>query len=161
MESFQQLREDAKKKIQIADHMLIMTYQVVNDPKLLIAVLENVLQSIHLSIQSVLAYERLFKRIPPYPGTLEGQLMVIKQKLAKKYELTEEDFKLISAIKTLLQNHKSSPIEFIRNNKFVISDDSYNLKTLSMNDMKQHISKTKQLVHKLYAKTTENDRLFR
>ncbi len=161
MEPFQQLREDAKKKIQVADHMLVMTYQVVNDPKLLIQVLDNVLKAMHLIIRAVLEYERLFKRIPPFPTTLEAQLLFMKQRLAAKYAMTEDDFAFIRKQKDLLLSHKQSPVEFIRKDKFVISDDRYNLKTLSMAEMKRNIATAKVLIDKLYKKTTENDRIFR
>lgn len=161
METFQRLRDEAKKKILIADHMLVMTYPVVNDPKLLLQVLENILKSLQLIVHACLEYERIFKRIPPYPDTLEGQLLVMQNKLANKYRFTPQDVAFIKKQKELLISHKESPVEFVRKDKFVISDERYNLKTLSMAEMKKNIATAKGLIGKLYQTTTENDRIFR
>jgi hypothetical protein len=57
MEKFQELREVAKKKLQLADHILTMTYPIVNDSKLLLAVVENMFLALTNAMGSVLYYE--------------------------------------------------------------------------------------------------------
>jgi len=64
MEKFQELRELSKKRIRVADHMLTMTYPLVQDSKLLLAVVENIFLALTYIMGSVLHYERTFKRIP-------------------------------------------------------------------------------------------------
>src|SRR3990172_8185358 len=111
MEVFQQLRDDARQKIHIADHMTVMTYKAVNDPKLLIAILDNIFGAIETIITGALEYERIFKRIPPYPAVFEGKFTFFRQHLARKYDFQEEDTKLVQKIRELLLEHKKSPVE--------------------------------------------------
>ncbi|MCP3682530.1 MAG: hypothetical protein GY861_07545, partial [bacterium] len=42
MEKFQEAREKARKNINVADHMFCMTYPLVKDNRLLLAILENI-----------------------------------------------------------------------------------------------------------------------
>ena len=42
MESYEIARDKAKRHVKIADHMLTQTYPLIQDPKLLIAVMDNI-----------------------------------------------------------------------------------------------------------------------
>ena len=57
MEKYEELRDMARKKIQIADHMLTMTYPMIKDPKLLLAVMENIFLALTNSIAASLLNE--------------------------------------------------------------------------------------------------------
>ena len=64
MEKFQESLLKAKKKLHLADHMIFVTYKLVNDPRLLLSAIKNIFNSLQNTIDSLLCYERLFKRIP-------------------------------------------------------------------------------------------------
>ena len=80
MEKFQELRDAANKKLQLADHILTMTYPIVKDPKLLLSVVENLFLAFSYGIGSVLHYERLFKRIPPFPDNFASKFELFRDK---------------------------------------------------------------------------------
>ena len=71
MEQFQESRDNAKKKIQIADHMLGVTYPLVKDTKLLVVIMENIFLAYTNAMAAILYHERLFKRIPPLVPRLQ------------------------------------------------------------------------------------------
>ena len=62
MERYEIALENAKKNIRVADHMLSVTYKLVNDPKMLLAVMERINNALSYSVASILHYERLYKR---------------------------------------------------------------------------------------------------
>ena len=93
MEQFQTAREEAIKKLKIADHMLTITYQLVQDPKLLLAVLDNIYTAMEKAMSSVLYYERLFKRIPPFPENFEAKLIMFKTRVQPKYKINNDYLK--------------------------------------------------------------------
>jgi len=161
MEQFQIARDDAIKKLKLADHMLTITYQLVQDPKLLLAVLENIFHSLNNAMNSILYYDRLFKRIPILPDSFEAKLNIFKTMCAPRYNIKREYIDLIRDIRDIIINHKSSPIEFARKDKFVICSDNYKMKTISIPDIKKYIAQAKLFIIDMSSIVEKNEGIFR
>jgi len=161
MEKFQALRDAAKKRLQIADHMLTMTYPFVQDPKLLVAVLENVFLSLTNAMNSVLHYERTFKRVPLFQETFASRMSLFKEKCIERYDIDEEYLRLMEEIRSIIIEHKKSPVEFSRKDKFVICSRDYQMKAISLDIIKSYIFKTKNFVNIAEEITSKNESIFR
>ncbi len=161
MEQFQELKEAAKKKITIADHMLTQTYPLVKDVKLLIAVLENTFLALSYAMSSVLSYDKLFKKISVFPENFEARFHIFKEKCAPRYNIDNEYLSLIREIKDIIIAHKKSPVEFARNDRFVICSDNYRMKTVSVDQLKKIIQKSKMFVQETGNIVNKNDGIFR
>jgi len=161
MEKFQIARERAIRALKTADHMVSVTYGVVKDAKLLLAVLDNLNVALEETMNSILYYDRLFKRIPPFQETFESKYNMFRLKSARHYNLEAEYIRAIAEVKEMLDEHKKSPVEFVRNDKFVICNDSYNLKTLSVNDIRKHIARTKLFIQEANIITSKDEELFK
>jgi hypothetical protein len=144
---YKKYREDAKKNIQVADHMLFVTYPLIKDPKLLLAVMENMFLTLTNSMRYLLYYERMFKRVPSFFDTFESKYRLFSEKIIGNYEINEEDLQFLRRIKNILVAHKRSPIEFARRDQFVICSDDYNLEVLGINDIKDYLNKTKKFFY--------------
>lgn len=149
MEKFQELRDSASKKIQIADYMLTMTYPLVKDPKLLLSVVENIFLAYSYSISSLLHYERLFKRIPPFPDDFSSKLDMFMDRCVGKYGIDSENMRIIMDLREIIVAHKKSPVEFSRKDSFVICDGNYRLKTISPDIIKGYVGKAKLFIRKM------------
>src|SRR3989338_1590780 len=114
MEKFQELRDSAGKKLKIADYMLTMTYPLVKDPKLLLSVVENLFLAYSYSISSLLHYERLFKRIPPFHDDFSSKLDLFMDKCLERYGIDEENIRIIRDLREIIVAHRKSPVEFSR-----------------------------------------------
>lgn len=161
MEKFQEYREAAKKKITIADHMLTQTYPLVNDAKLLLTVLENVFLALSYSMNSVLSYDKLFKKISVFPENFEAKFHFFKAKCVPRYNIDKEYLSMIREIKDIIVAHKKSPVEFVRNDRFVICSDDYRMKTVSVDQLKKYIAKSKVFIKEANNIVSKNERLFR
>jgi len=161
MEAFLKYRDKARQNIRVADHMLTMTFPLVKDPKLLLAVLENIYGALENAITCVLAYEYLFKRIPSYGGTFDNKFTTFKQQVVPRYALAPESVRFISIIQELYKEHKESSVEFTRKEAYVMSKEDYKLKTLTEKDLKAHMQTTKTLVHELLQLVSKNDARFK
>lgn len=146
MEKFQEFRDAARKKITIADHMLTQTYPLVKDVKLLLPVLENTFLALSYAMSSVLHYDRLYKHINVLPENFEAKLYIFKEKCVPRYKIDKEYLQLIREIKDIIMAHKKSPVEFVRNDRFVICSDNYRMKTISTDQLKKYIAKSKIFV---------------
>ncbi len=161
MERFQEGREKANKHIHIADHMLSVTYPLVKDNKLLLAVIENIFLAYTNTIGSLLYYERLFKRIPPFQDNFESKFTMFKETCVIKFKFDKSYVADIQDLKNIILAHKKSPIEFSRRERFVICSKNYKLETVSVNDLKKHIDKAKLFIQEITNITNKDEGLFR
>ncbi|MBI1969910.1 hypothetical protein HYS48_04410 [Candidatus Woesearchaeota archaeon] len=152
MDRVLEAKEKALKNIRIADHMLTQTYPLVNDPKLLLSILENVFLSLTNAMAALLHHERMQKKIPPFQENFESKFHMLQSMVASKhrirgYTISPEQLRFIQEIKDAVIAHRKSPMEFVRKDSFIIcTDDNYGMKMLSVEAMKQYISKAKQFI---------------
>jgi len=161
MERFQEEREKAKRNIKIADHMLSVTFPLVKDPKLLLAILENIFLAYTNSIAAILYYERLFKRIPPFHETFESKLNMFREKCVLRYNLDKSYLLEVQNIKEIILEHKKSPVEFKRKDQFVICSDNYRIKSVSVQDIKKYIDRAKLFIEAMDTIVSKDEGLFR
>ncbi|MFH0870009.1 MAG: hypothetical protein V1866_03045 [archaeon] len=160
MEQFQFLRDKAVEKIQVADHMLFMTYPMIKDPKILLAVIENVYASLDFGVGAILHHEKLFKRAPPFQESFQSRLEVFRRLVVPNYNLNPGYVRLITDVRTVLSEHRKSPVSFVKNDKFVILSPSYKVKTIDVNLAKKYVFETKLFVKNIDAIVRKNERIF-
>ena len=161
MEKFQEVREKAKKRISVADHILSVTYPLVKDTKLLLAVIENIFLAYTNTIGSLLYYERVFKKIPPFQENFESKFTMFKETCIHKYNIDRSYIADIQDLKNIIISHKKSPVEFARKDRFVICSDNYKLKTVSVDELKKQIDKAKLFIQEINNITRKDEGLFR
>jgi len=160
MEKFQELRDVSRKKIGLADHMLTQTYPLLKDPKLLLASVENLFLAYTNAIGSLLHYERLFKRIPPFQDTFESKFEVFQTECIPRYVIKQEYINTIKEIKEIVVQHRKSPMEFSRNDRFVICGADYQMKTIDYLQLKIMLSQAKEFVDLVNEIVSKNEEIF-
>jgi len=146
MEEYEKSLEDAKKTVRLADHMMNVTYKVVPDPKILLAIIERLRNGLEGSMGALLQYERMYKRIPPYNKTYESMYDVFRTRIVKRYHINIEYITLIHEVDNIIKQHRKSPVEFRRHDKFVICSDDYRMKVITVDNIKAYIEKSKQFI---------------
>jgi len=160
MERYQELRESSKKNLSIADHMLTMTYPLLKDSKLLPVVLDNIFLALTNSIGALLYYDRLYKRVPPFQNNFTSKFNMFQAKVVGRYKIPKEYVAFIQQVKDILLQHKKSPVEFARQGAFVICDSDYKMKSLTVEQMREYLLKTKDFVIKMEKIIANNEKLF-
>ena len=145
----QELVSKAVKNAKVADHMAHVTYPLFNDPKILLAITENIFLALSSGMSALLKQERDRKNLPAYPENFDYKYKLFKEKVAKKYGIDSVHVNLISDVKTIVHKHKESPVEFTRKDRFVICDNDYAMKTLTIQQIKQYVAWTKSFVSKI------------
>ena len=161
MEKFQIERELAKRKIKIADHIISVTYPLVKDTRLLLGVLENIYFALMHSVTAILEYDRLFKRIPPFQDDEISKLNMFRARVSRRYNIDVSYITLIEGIKMIIYEHKKSPVEFARKDKFVICSDNYRMQAISIEQIKEYVQKTKKFIVEMDNLVSNNERIFR
>ena len=161
MEQFQETIEKANQKLKIADHMIFMTYPLVRDNRLLLSIIQNIFLALANAVSSILYYERLFKRIPAFNDNFDSKFTIFRTKCVDRLNIDKKYIKLISEIKDIIVEHRKSPVEFERNNKFVICSSTYRMRTISIEEIKKYITETRMFIQEANNIVSKNEGIFR
>lgn len=148
MEEYQILMKESLQLLNTADHLAYMTYPMLDDPKLLITIAQNLYNALMKSVEAILIYERTFKRIPGFTNSFNDKMHMFREACLDKYDLSREGFLVLKDLKEILDEHSKSAVEFRRKNDFVICSDNFRLKTLSLVRIKDLIYKSKPFIEK-------------
>ena len=130
--------KDSIKSLQIADHMTYVTLPLVNEKRLLLKIFDEIYKSIINSINAILNYEYLYKRIQIYSDNNDN-FQTFVSKCAKRYNITHDQIKKIKEIIEINKKHKESSMEFVKKDKVVILSDSLKTQTLDIFVIKNYL----------------------
>ena len=147
MEKFLENIEEAEKTIQTADHMIYITFPLIKDKRLLLKVLQETKTAVTNCISSILQYEYLYKRITLYKNS-KVNFKTFVERCAPRYKITREEINLISDLFDLVEKHKESPFEFVKEEKVVILSENMKPKTLTVEKTKEFLMLAKDILRK-------------
>ncbi|MGV8140883.1 MAG: hypothetical protein ACP5NW_00415 [Candidatus Woesearchaeota archaeon] len=147
---FQTLKVQALEKLKVADHLVGTTYSLVREPKLLVSVVENICQALELTMQALIENEKRFVNIPKYSPDFNSIMELFRRKIATKYGIHSDVTNFIMDMKKTLDSHKKASVEFTKKETFVMSDNSYNLTTLNIDDVKKTLIQARKYVDELF-----------
>jgi len=143
MDEIQTFRAKSKRYLHVADHMVYMTYGVVKDSKILVSVMDSIFLSLTNSMNALLEQEKKFKAIPLVPQGFEAKFMLFRD-VAKKFKLDGAYLAMMRDVKDTILEHKTSPVAFRRKEQYVICSDSYNMRTINLDQIKEYLRMTRE-----------------
>lgn len=147
MEEYKKDLKEALKHLQIADHMTYVTFPFVNEYRLLLKIFDEIYLSIMNCINAVLNYEYLYKRIRIYNNNNDNLDTFFR--IAKNYDISDEQIKKIKEIINTNKKHKQSAMEFVRKDRIVIMGDNLGTQILDIIITKQYLLVAKELLVKV------------
>ena len=85
---------------------------------------------------------------------------MFRAKCASKYNFNREQIELVQDIKDIILEHKKSPVEFTRKDSFVICSNNYNMRTISLDKMKNYLAKAKLFIQEINNIVIKNEGIF-
>ena len=144
------LLDKAKYHFNTADHIAYVTYPLVKDNKLIITVTENLAESLTKAIEALLFYERMYKRIPLFPENFDSRMQIFKSRIADRYNIERQALVILQDLRTLVIERKHAPMEFIRKDKYVITNHNYSkISTITMEKLKNYINESKPFIKRV------------
>ena len=126
----------ALKKLAQADYIFQKTYPAMHDPKLLLVVIENALQSMDAHYIELFSNQSI---------VLDADLNTRMEFYAKQRNIPKHIWKAMLEMHTVLKNHKTSPVEFRRKKQFIICSNEYHLDEIDEQKVKNYINMAKEL----------------
>lgn len=155
-EKFVTQAKAARHCLKVADHMLNVTYPLVKDPKLLLAVVENLYLTVEYSISAFLHYERFYRRIPPFQDTPDSLITTFTMRSIPTHGFPQSYIALFNELKNVLDAHKNAAVEFTRHEKLVMATESFKLKTLTQETIKETLKHVKVCAEDILGRIEES-----
>jgi hypothetical protein len=146
VERYEELRERALHYLKNAHQGISFTYKLVQDPHVLLSVVNNLFLASTNAMGSILQYEVLHRRLSPFDDTFESKYRLMRMNIIEQYHIDESHLRIIRDLKDIIIAHNESPIEFSRGKRLVICGDNYELKELSIESMTKAYEKTKLFI---------------
>jgi hypothetical protein len=146
MEQYLLELETAKKSVKSAEHIVTMTYNVINDPKLFITLAQRLLSANISIMRAILFFEKYLGKIPVFNEDFPAMLELFKIRTTRRYSFSQDYAKLIEELNVIVDGYKKSPITFKRKDNYIICDDKYNMNVLTKEKSKLCLEKTKQFL---------------
>ena len=147
MEKFIENLITAEKTIKAADHMVYVTFPLINDKRLLFKILHEMKNAVALCINSILQYEYLYKRIKLYKDS-RLNFKIFIEKCVPKYGITKEEMNLVLDLFDFVEKHKESPFEFVKDEKIVILSNGLRPKVMTLEKTKEFMMAAKSILKK-------------
>ena len=149
MERYSMLLKEANKFLANADHMTYTSYPLLNDPKLVVAIAENLHRAIVTAIDAFLHYEYLYKRVDIVPYEQNMKIDLFERHVIRNYKFDDEIIDYVKDLRGLIEFRKKSPLEFVRKDNFVILSENYSSKILNFKKIKEYLNNTKKFMIKV------------
>lgn len=156
MEKFHILKQKANKDYRMADHLLKVTYPLIKDTKLLLNITENIFSAFDNSMSAILHHERLFKLVPAFNDNFESRIQLFHRKCVPRFNIDKKYLSLVLDLKETLQLHKKSPVEFSKQDRFIICTGDYQTKAITANQLKDYLVKVYEFIDIMDQITSRN-----
>ena len=147
MEKFLENIQEAQKAIQTIDHMVYVTFPLIQDKKILLKILKETKNAIANCINAILQYEYLYKRIELYKDAKTNFRIFIK-KCSPNYKITPEEIASIINLFELAEKYKQSTIEFVREEKVIMLSENLKPETITLEKTKEFLNLSKSILKK-------------
>ncbi|HIH24473.1 TPA: hypothetical protein HA251_05545 [Candidatus Woesearchaeota archaeon] len=155
---FSVLLSDADRQVQIADHLLTVTYPMVKDPKLLMSVIEHCRRAIEDCADAVVEFHVSRDEYELPLHTTAGQPVGKHNALAAFSDLVKirhpnipaagDAVALCKDFMLTLQQYKEAPVSFPRDERLVIASEGFAfLKEVTPAELKRSLHEVKRFVH--------------
>ncbi len=135
----------ARRKLAVADHILSQTYTLVKDPKLLLVVLAHIADALDAGVAEALEEAVRDRRLIVMPADLRARLAALRT----AGRIDDAAVRFVQELHETLQERKKAPVEFVRKERLVICDETYALRTLSEEQLKDQLQRARDILDAL------------
>lgn len=142
---FEKVLSAALKELEIADHLLNVSYPILKDKKIFRSAVRHMVTNSRLIIRAILNSEYENKRIQIVPSDDDYALEIFIENYSSKFEMNDElkkALKELSFVDKLIKDEKSS--DFQRDDRYYIMSGEYKVFGLEPKTIKKYLDLLKE-----------------
>lgn len=149
-EHYSELLAKSKKEIEIADHLMYVTYRMVSEVKILLAIAGHVINSVHAALEALLEFERHYKRLDAYHVSFAVEISVFRNKeIEKRYNFDPKFYRLLQKLLEIHKFDKEAIVRFKRGDRYILSTNEFQMSVLDLESLKRYAHLTKKFVEQV------------
>lgn len=150
-ERYQELLDAAKKEIELADHLIYVTYPMIKETKFMLAISEHVIKAANQALHALLEFEHTYKRVEMFSTNFAVMISVYRNKIEQFYNFDQKFYRLLSKLQEIQRMGAESAVRFKRGERYVLAGHDYRLTTIDYESVKRYSNLTKSFVGKVDA----------
>ncbi|HIH38249.1 hypothetical protein J4460_06985 [Candidatus Woesearchaeota archaeon] len=135
--------QKANEYLSTAHYLLTVTYPIIDNPRFFLSVLDHLFLGLTNLMAAFLSSETMEADVHSFEDTFESKFALFKEIAPKYLERSEEHIQLLQEIKDLIVAHRKSPVEFTRDNSFIICMEDYSTRKITEEEIKKYISRAR------------------
>ncbi len=153
-----ELVHQARKEIDLADHLFNVTYNAIKDLKMLAAIEDHIIKSSFCALNSLLEYLRQKHKIEAFSTNKSVMVDLFERKVIGKYNSFElNDIHFLNRLIDLEHYMKNSTLRFKRGTSYVLALPDYSIKSLNSDIVKNHLSVSNDFVSRVEKELNNNE----
>ncbi len=140
------LYKQASGDIRKAGHLLYVTFNLVQEGKLLTSVVEHINSGTSNALEALLEFERTSKNIEAFPKHMGMMMEIYEKKVQGRRELDPKFLQLIRKLTNLKEHINQSSMTFRKNDKFVFATDRYETKSIDLELIKKYYNISNEFI---------------
>ncbi|MBI2040511.1 MAG: hypothetical protein HYT16_00225 [DPANN group archaeon] len=150
-ELYYELIDAARKEIELADHLLYVTYPMIKETKFLLAISEHVIKAANQALHALLEFEHTYKRVEMFSTNFAVMISVYRNKIEPFYNFDQKFYRLLNKMQEIQRMGIESAIRFRHGERYVLAGHDYRLTTIDYESVKRYSNLTKGFVGKIDA----------
>jgi hypothetical protein len=139
MEKFQELLQHSKDKLEIAEQVVMQTFPMTKDPKLLMNASDNLFLSMTYGMGALLHFEAKNKRMDAFEDKFEDKTNAFEKQCVPRYGIKLEYITVMRRLKGIIVEHHKSAMVFSKNDQLVICGEDYKIRKLGYGEIKRYL----------------------
>lgn len=143
------LLQQARKEIELADHLLYVTYPMIKDMKFLISISGHVSKAAFAAMEALLDFEHKYKRIEVFSRNHSMMISTYKQKVEQFYGFDPKFYSLLKKLNEIRKLGANVNVAFRRGERYVLANTDFKLTTIDYESIKRYNNIAKRFIEKV------------
>ena len=136
--------------------MVYVTYKLLNDRKIMLAVANHISNAVNTAVFAFLENEKRYKRIYHLPENKRLKLMYFLRDYSEKFRLPLDDEEMIIKLDNLRKMKSAEGYNVQKGESFYFVNGGFKVETVSVALIKKYLSNARELINKI-ERTIKND----
>jgi hypothetical protein len=147
----------ARREIDLADHLVYVTMPLTEDIKFMLAITEHVFTASSAAVEGVLEQKRYYKKLEAFPRSFPMMVDLWCREIQEKYNFERKHADFLKRIQEIKHAVSTSSMRFRRKDKYILTNDVYDLKVLDLVQIKKYLNIAKDFVDRSEAIVKQED----
>jgi len=144
-----ELFKDAKKELNLADHIFFVALPVVQDKNVFLSILEHLNKCVMLAMKAYLLAQKKMKKLRIIPESEDLTRRLFFEEFMKELNIVTSEKHLVNEIIQVTRAYRKSQAEIKRGEDYVLFLPNFDTVVINEKSMKRYLSIARSFINKI------------